>query len=152
MISGQEHFVRSHIPPISRSETQAIVRQVIDDFGVTPFQFSRLVGVGDPGVVYRWLSAETRPCRFNLVRIIRLALMHAPKPSTPTLPLHRLSRIDWRHNEVFWRDGRVTTLEGELIEYRSRGGRKLRQPGVVVASDYVSSRDHDPASGDDDNG
>ena len=152
MVSTQHGFHHPRVPAVSRSETQALIRQVLDEFGVTPFQFSRLVGVEDPGTVYHWLAAETKPCRFNLFRIIRLAMLHQPKPSTATLPLHRLSRIDWRHEEVFWRDGRVTTLEGELIEYRSRGGRKLRQPGVVVASDYVSSRDHDPASGDDDNG
>src|SRR3990167_7593274 len=147
MVNGHRSFTGSHIPAVSRSETQSLVRQFMDEFGVTPFQFSRLLGVGSPWVVNRWLAAETRPCRFNLLRIIQLVMMHTPKPSTPTLPLHRLSRIDWRHGEVFWRDGRVTTLEGELIEYRSRGGRKLRQPGVVVASDYVSSPGPDPASG-----
>ena len=143
---GHKSYFRG-VGGISREDSQALVQQVIDDFGVSPGQLALLVGLQHHSSVSRWLSGRTMPSRRSWSQLLRLALMHAPKPSTITFPLHRLSRIDWRHGEVFWRDGRVTTLEGELIEYRSRGGRKLRQPGVVVASDYVSSRDHDPADG-----
>ncbi len=104
---GASPFPHSMYP--SHEGVKLLLTKSIERLNVKPWSLAGLLGLGDRGHVYKWISGERRPAAVYLSRLLYLILTW-----NPDLDYKTISAIDWTTGAVHWRDGRITKGDQQL--------------------------------------
>ena len=123
-----------HLAYPSYEAVAALVRLACSRLQVTPYRLGHLLGLVEPGNVYRWTSnSVTRRRRPSVLYVSRLAYLLAVW--RPEVRYFEMQRIDWDTGEVRWQDGSLTKDGKQILSsFDTPRQRQRRTPAGFTSS------------------
>lgn len=100
------------------AQTAAVIEVLTDtleEWRISPYRLSRLLGMTSPSLPYKWVSGAAKPSQFYCILLLRLYQEVLFRKLNITL----VDRIDWLAGEIIYK-GRGTA-QGQLAGSLKRG-------------------------------
>jgi len=92
-----------------------VLKDTLEEWRISPYRLSRLLGMNSPSLPYKWVSGQAKPNPFYCVLLLRLYQEVLFRKLNITL----VDRIDWPAGEIIYK-GRGTA-RSQLAGSQKRG-------------------------------